>query len=139
LTFEEARQINASRSQIVTLKKGQNFKYRPHAFTEHGAIMLASILNSRVAVQASVYVVRAFVQMRTSLVEHDLDGSEDLESKHLSEAVQLTVNEKLAGSRSAFWGFLVGHLTSDPSMSDPDLGQGYRFRRVYFPAPRPIF
>ncbi len=70
LTFEEARQIEASRSQIVTLKKGQNIKYRPHAFTEHGAIMLASVLNSRVADQASVYVVRAFVQMRTALAEY---------------------------------------------------------------------
>jgi hypothetical protein len=54
----------------VTLKKGQNIKYRPHAFTEHGAIMLASVLNSRVAVQASVYVVRAFVQMRTALAKY---------------------------------------------------------------------
>jgi hypothetical protein len=70
LTFEEARRISASRSQIVTLKKGQNIKYRPHVFTEHGAIMLASVLNSPVAVQASVYVVRAFVQMRTALAEY---------------------------------------------------------------------
>ena len=70
LNFEEARQIGASRSQIVTLKKGQNIKYRPHVFTEHGAIMLAGVLNSHVAVQASVYVVRAFVLMRTALAEY---------------------------------------------------------------------
>ena len=70
LTLQEAKQLSASRSQIATLKKGQNIKYAPYAFTEHGAIMLATVLNSRVAVQASIYVVRAFVQMRTALMEY---------------------------------------------------------------------
>jgi phage regulator Rha-like protein len=70
LTLQEARQITNSRFQNATLKKGQNIKYAPHVFTEHGAIMLASVLNSRVAVQASIYVVRAFAQMRTALMEY---------------------------------------------------------------------
>ncbi|MDD5560060.1 ORF6N domain-containing protein [Candidatus Methylomirabilis sp.] len=39
----------------------------PHAFTEHGAIMLASVLNTPIAVQASVQVVRAFVRLREML------------------------------------------------------------------------
>ncbi len=39
----------------------------PHAFTEHGAIMAASVLNSKRAVEASVYVVRAFVRLREML------------------------------------------------------------------------
>jgi len=39
----------------------------PYAFTEHGAIMLASILNSPVAVRASIQVVRAFIAMREAL------------------------------------------------------------------------
>lgn len=42
----------------------------PYAFTEHGAIMAASILNSPEAVAMSVFVVRAFVQMRERLVEN---------------------------------------------------------------------
>ena len=42
----------------------------PHAFTEHGAIMLASLLNTRIAVQASVQVVRAFVRLRSILATH---------------------------------------------------------------------
>jgi hypothetical protein len=42
----------------------------PHAFTEHGAIMLASILNSRRAVDVSIYVVRAFVNLRETLAKH---------------------------------------------------------------------
>jgi phage regulator Rha-like protein len=70
LTLTEAKAIAALRSQNVTLKKGHNIKHPPHVFTEHGAIMLASVLNSRVAVQASVFVVRAFVQMRAALLEY---------------------------------------------------------------------
>ncbi len=70
LTLVEAKKIAALRSQNVTLKRGQHLKYAPHVFTEHGAIMLASVLNSTVAVQASIYVVRAFVQMRTALMEY---------------------------------------------------------------------
>ncbi|MGZ8473375.1 MAG: ORF6N domain-containing protein [Candidatus Deferrimicrobiaceae bacterium] len=42
----------------------------PFAFTEHGAIMAASVLNSHRAVEISVYVVRAFVRMREALAEH---------------------------------------------------------------------
>src|SRR3984893_15952056 len=62
LTREEfARLI----SQIAISKKGRGGRRKlPIAFTEHGAIMLASVLNSDVAVQASVRVVRAFVRLR---------------------------------------------------------------------------
>ncbi len=51
------------RSQIVTSSYGGR-RYLPWVFTEHGAIMLATVLNSEIAVDASVRVVRAFVQMR---------------------------------------------------------------------------
>jgi hypothetical protein len=56
----------------VTLKtgRGEHRKYRPLAFTEHGAIMAATILNSPRAEQMSVYVVRAFVKLRESLAAH---------------------------------------------------------------------
>jgi hypothetical protein len=57
----------ALRSQIVTLKprrRGQHRKYRPFAFTEHGAIMAAMVLRSERAVALNVYVIRAFVRMR---------------------------------------------------------------------------
>jgi len=57
-----------SRSQIATLKRGHNIKYRPYAFTEHGAIMAATVLNSSKAVEMSVFVVRAFVKMREQLM-----------------------------------------------------------------------
>jgi hypothetical protein len=64
LTPEEAEEVQRSRSQIVILNRGQNIKYLPHAFTEQGAIMAATILNSPEAVAMSVFVVRAFMQMR---------------------------------------------------------------------------
>src|SRR5574341_1854268 len=46
LTRGESEEIASSRSQSVTLKRGQNVKYLPFAFTEHGAIMAANVLNS---------------------------------------------------------------------------------------------
>ena len=54
------------RSQIATASR-RNIRHRPHAFTEHGAIMAATILNSPEAVAMSVFVVRAFMQMREQL------------------------------------------------------------------------
>ncbi len=70
LSMAEATAVICSRSQIATLKRGQNIKYRPSAFTEHGAVMLASVLNSPVAVQASIHVVRAFVRLRQMLASN---------------------------------------------------------------------
>ena len=60
------------RSQIVTASPGnavvdaskRNIRHLPYAFTEHGALMAANILNSPRAVAMSVYVIRAFVRMR---------------------------------------------------------------------------
>lgn len=60
----EAVELQRSRSQTVTLKRGANVKYAPPAFTEHGAIMAASVLASPRAVQMSLFVVRAFVRLR---------------------------------------------------------------------------
>lgn len=67
LTLEETETVQRSRSQIVIMKRGLNIKYLPYAFTEHGAIMAANVLNSPRAVQMSVFVVRAFIRMRTAL------------------------------------------------------------------------
>jgi ORF6N domain len=52
------------RSQFVTSSSHGGKRKLPWVFTEHGALMLASVLNSAIAVQASVRVVRAFVRMR---------------------------------------------------------------------------
>lgn len=62
--------IYASRSQSVTLKRGQNIKYPPYAFTEQGVAMLSSVLRSRRAVQVNIEIMRAFVRLRQMLSSH---------------------------------------------------------------------
>ena len=65
LSLEEAI---CSRSQNATLKKrGQNIKYLPYVFTEHGVVMLSAVLSSEVAVNMSIDIVRAFVRLRELL------------------------------------------------------------------------
>jgi hypothetical protein len=66
LTPEEASNL---RSQIATSSWGGS-RYLPFAFTEHGAIMAASVLSSPRAIEASVLVVRAFVNLRQILATH---------------------------------------------------------------------
>ena len=70
LTKDEALAVQRLRSQTVTLKRGAHFKYAPMAFTEHGAVMVATVLNSSRAVQMSVFVVRAFLRMRDWAAVH---------------------------------------------------------------------
>jgi hypothetical protein len=67
LTANEAQSLRHSRSQVVTVKRGQNIKYLPYGFTEHGALQAANVLRSPRAVQMSVFVVRAFLKMRALL------------------------------------------------------------------------
>ena len=69
LTKEE---YDLLRSHFATLKtgRGRHRKYPPYVFTEHGAIMLANVLKSKTAVQASIQVVRAFVQLRQMVASH---------------------------------------------------------------------
>ncbi len=62
LTRVEVEELN--RSQFATgSQKHRDPRFPPHAFTEHGAIMAATILNSQQAVRMSVFVVRAFVKI----------------------------------------------------------------------------
>ena len=70
LSAGEAETVRRSRSQSVILKRGENIKYLPNAFTEHGALMLANVLNSERAAQTSVQVVRAFVRLRQMLASN---------------------------------------------------------------------
>ena len=63
LTTEEAE---AMRSQTVIASK-RNIRYQPYAFTEHGVAMLSAVLKSDRAVRMSIFIVRAFVQLRELL------------------------------------------------------------------------
>jgi len=90
LTMQEAREwwsqetARRLRSQNVTLKRGQHIKYRPNAFTEHGILMLSSLLNSERAIQVNIEIMRAFVKLRRMLASNvELSRRfDDLESKY---------------------------------------------------------
>lgn len=76
LTENEAASL---RSQIVTSRVGHGGRrYLPYAFTEHGAIMLAAVINSPRAIEASIFIVRAFV----SLVGRVLNRDSQIETKN---------------------------------------------------------
>ena len=65
------QELAALRSQIAISNVGRGGRrYRPYAFTEHGALMAATILNTPRATEISVYVVRAFVELREALIGH---------------------------------------------------------------------
>ena len=74
LIKEEAQDV--LRSQFVTLKRGQHFKYLPMAFTEQGVAMLSSVLNSDRAIMVNIQIMRAFTKLRQMMT-----GYEDLKRK----------------------------------------------------------
>jgi phage regulator Rha-like protein len=67
LTEGEKTEVVANCDHLQSLKFA---KALPYVFTEHGAIMAASVLNSKAAVEISVLIVRAFVQLRHVVIEH---------------------------------------------------------------------
>lgn len=112
LTVEENE---ALRSQNATSKMGRGGRrYAPYAFTEHGAIMAATVLNSERAVEMSVFVVRAFVRLREMLatnqqlaskideLEQRLD-THDASIQELIEAIrELMAPEPATGRKIGF-------------------------------------
>jgi hypothetical protein len=80
-----SREVN--RSQIATGPTHGGRRKLPMAFTEHGAIMAANLLNSPRAVQMSVFVVRAFIRMRQMLI-----SQQDLARKLIKD--RETINRK---------------------------------------------
>jgi hypothetical protein len=108
LTTEEFANL---KSQIVISSLGHGGRrHPPLAFTEHGALMAATILNAPSAVEVSVYVVRAFVQLRGVAVEHadlakrlqELEGkTEALAMQHDAFSHSTRTQLKHAATRSA--------------------------------------
>jgi hypothetical protein len=64
-------EYHSSRSQIATLKngRGSNLKYLPYAFTEHGVLMLSSVLRSDKAIQTNIQIMRIFTKVRQMLLD----------------------------------------------------------------------
>ena len=81
LTAGEKAELVAKCDHLARLKFA---KALPFAFTEHGAIMAASVLNSPRAIEASVIVVRAFVALRRAVASHSALSRrlDELERKH---------------------------------------------------------
>jgi hypothetical protein len=103
--FQLCRQEYLSlRSQFATLKagRGQHRKYLPLAFTEHGALMAATVLNSMAAVQMSIRIVRTFVQLRRMLSSHvalgrrlaELEKKYDVQFKEVFDAIRQLMDPK---------------------------------------------
>ncbi len=67
LTKEE---YEALRSQFGTLKQGKHSKYMPYAFTEHGVLMLSSVLNSPTEIQVNISIIKIFTKMRQAFIDN---------------------------------------------------------------------
>ena len=67
LSAKEKTEVVANCDHLSKLKYSKTL---PYAFTEHGSIMAASVLNSKRAVEVSVYIVRAFVKIRRMMAEN---------------------------------------------------------------------
>ncbi|MDD5432997.1 MAG: ORF6N domain-containing protein [Candidatus Omnitrophica bacterium] len=88
LTKEEVINLmsqSSSRSQIATLKQGQNIKYLPFVFTQEGVAMLSSVLNSDRAIQVNILIMRAFVRLKEALVSYNKLAAKinELEKKYI--------------------------------------------------------
>lgn len=102
LTEEEARVwlaenlASRSRSQNVILKRGQNIKHLPYAFTEHGILMLSSVLKSKRAIHVNIEIMRAFVRLRQMLASnadlarklHELESKYDRQFRVVFDAIR---------------------------------------------------
>ena len=78
------------RSQNVTLNRGQHIKYLPYAFTEHGILMLSSVLRSRRADQINILIIDTFVKIRELVflnkdLAHQLEQVQNRLTKHDSQ------------------------------------------------------
>lgn len=120
IATRSAKSQGGMRSQIVTASK-RNIRHPPFAFTEHGAIMAANILNSPQAIQMSVFVVRAFVKMRELLTD-----TRELAKKLASLEKELT--SRLDSHESAIFDVLqriMLLLDPPPGPTEPDKEMGF--------------
>ncbi|WP_207386021.1 ORF6N domain-containing protein [Legionella gresilensis] len=87
LTLEE---LNSLRSQIVTSNTRGGRRYLPYAFTEQGVAMLSAVLRSPTAIQISIQIINAFVEMRKLVLSNDIlyQKINNLEKKQISYEVK---------------------------------------------------
>lgn len=107
IQVEQADAVSGSRSQIVILNttRGKNLKYFPYVFTEQGVAMLSSVLNSETAITMNIAIMRAFVEIRkTLLMQADIKeqirmireklGDHDAQLNQIYDAMENLLDEK---------------------------------------------
>ena len=104
------QELEAWRSRIVMSNPGARMGLRrpPFAFTEHGALMAATVLNSPHAVEMSLYVVRAFVRMRELLATHKELARRLDKLEKTTEALMLKHDALAASTRAQFKELIEG-------------------------------
>lgn len=115
LTAEEKAEVVAKCDHLQKLKFSPHL---PRAFTEHGAIMAASVLNSPRAVEMSVFIVRAFVRLRQFVTDHQelaarLEELETRIARHDNTLSTLVATIRQMATPSAHPGRQIGFIT-DP-------------------------
>ena len=93
---------SSSRFQVGILKRGENIKYLPYAFTEQGVAMLSSVLNGKRAIQVNIQIIRTFTMLRKMLATHKelKEKIESMEKKYdkrfraIFETLKLLIKEE---------------------------------------------
>jgi hypothetical protein len=117
LTDEEKQEVIANCDHLEKLKYSPT---NPYAFTEHGAIMLASVLNTPVAIHASIQVVRAFIRLREMVATHQelsrklqgLDEKVDRKFSVVFKVLDELINTPELPERTRM-GFMIGGEESE--------------------------
>jgi hypothetical protein len=110
LTNQEVADL---RSQFAISKGGRGGqRYLPYAFTEHGAVMVATVLKSRIAIEMSILVVRAFIELREMLREH-------ADLKQRLQAIEARLSKGFAQHEQELQEirFLIAQLEQSPPMT----------------------
>jgi hypothetical protein len=97
LTIEEAANLRSQ--NVISSSSHGGRRYLPSAFTEHGAIMAASVLNSERADDMSIFVVRAFVRMREALAANQQIMANLTELEHRVESHDGNIQELIEAIR----------------------------------------
>ena len=114
LTRDEKLEVVANCDHLEKLKFS---KTNPYVFTEHGALMLASVLNSRTAINMSVLIVRAFVKLR-EVLENNKDLArkiEEMESKYdeqfqlVFQAIKQLMQQETTDKKRTPIGYEIGN------------------------------
>ncbi|MCK4663068.1 MAG: ORF6N domain-containing protein [Bacteroidales bacterium] len=113
LTNQEKQEVIANCDHLEKLKFSRT---NPYAFTEHGTIMLANVLNATTAIETSVLIVRAFVKLREILSTHkelerkilELESKYDEQFKLIFEAIRELMQQEQLDKNRPIIGYKIG-------------------------------